>query len=312
MINEKRTFEITKKSDTKMINLIGKALSSPIRIEILRLLNEKPRTLIEISKNLSLQVSSASFHLELLKNAELITIDYSTKGKGSTTWYSYSQTQLVVFLRDSCIINENLSYIFEISIGDFVDGKFSDSCGMSSNNDVIMTDEPKSLFNPSRHSASIIWNKGAGFLTYAIPTEHIKKGKIKELDFSVELCSETNGFNSSFLSDITFSFDERELCTYTSPGDFGDRFGKFTPNWWFQESTKYGLLVNVCIRENGIFINEVLKNNSINVNNLNLDKDRILFKIEVKENAEHCGGFNLFGKNFGDYNQDIVFTILYK
>ena len=34
--------------------------------------------------------------------------------------------------------------------------------------------------------------------------------------------------------------------------------------------------------------------------------------IEVKNNAQHPGGFNLFGSKFGDYAQPIIFTATYR
>ena len=42
------------------------------------------------------------------------------------------------------------------------------------------------------------------------------------------------------------------------------------------------------------------------------EKPFVDLKIGVKDDAEHVGGMNLFGKNFGDYNQAIVMTIKYQ
>ena len=38
----------------------------------------------------------------------------------------------------------------------------------------------------------------------------------------------------------------------------------------------------------------------------------IEFEICNKENAMYIGGFNLFGKKFGDYKQDIVMGLEYR
>ena len=37
----------------------------------------------------------------------------------------------------------------------------------------------------------------------------------------------------------------------------------------------------------------------------------IKFKLEVPETAEHVGGLTIFGKGFGNYNQDINVKIAY-
>ena len=43
-----------------------------------------------------------------------------------------------------------------------------------------------------------------------------------------------------------------------------------------------------------------------------MECELIKFKIEVKKDTVHVGGFNLFGKNHGDYAQDIIMSITYK
>ena len=37
----------------------------------------------------------------------------------------------------------------------------------------------------------------------------------------------------------------------------------------------------------------------------------IVLKIGNKEDAQYVGGFNLFGKKFGDYPQDLVMSLEY-
>ena len=34
--------------------------------------------------------------------------------------------------------------------------------------------------------------------------------------------------------------------------------------------------------------------------------EKIRFRISVPKDAEHCGGFTLFGKGFGDYDEGIT------
>ena len=63
-------------------------------------------------------------------------------------------------------------------------------------------------------------------------------------------------------------------------------------------------------RENAV---KTYRNDSIKINQLNLNEDnKVTFKVESKENAKNKGGFNIFGKNFGDYNQDIEMSVKYE
>ena len=42
-----------------------------------------------------------------------------------------------------------------------------------------------------------------------------------------------------------------------------------------------------------------------------MDSGQVVVRIGNKPDAKNQGGFNLFGKHFGDYNQDILFSIEY-
>jgi predicted transcriptional regulator len=308
--------EIENPEDTNSIALLGRALSSPIRIEILRLLNNgKAMLLSEIAEKLNLQISSTAFHLQVLQEANLLNVEVSTKRKGSLKWYSYgAHKQCTVFMRNpKSTKTQPLPITYHIPIGSFIDAKFSDECGISSETDIIMENNPNDIFNHNKTNAQIIWNKNSGYITYALPSDFAFKGSLSEITISLELCSETNGYNLDFPSDITFSLNDIELCTFLSVGDFGDHYGKFTPPWWFSESTKYGVLTTISIKENGVYLNEKLVNKKVTLNTLDFTKSpKTTFKLQVKEDAEHVGGFNIFGEKFGEYNQAIVFTAIYK
>ena len=48
------------------------------------------------------------------------------------------------------------------------------------------------------------------------------------------------------------------------------------------------------------------------VSDLNLMNSAfVVIRIGNKDNADNVGGFNLFGKRFGDYNQDIIMNLIY-
>ena len=38
----------------------------------------------------------------------------------------------------------------------------------------------------------------------------------------------------------------------------------------------------------------------------------ISLKIEIKDNAKHIGGINIFGEKYGDYPQGIVMNLTYE
>lgn len=313
--SNKRLLEIESEQDLIDISLIGKALSAPIRIQILRLINKKPRLLTNIADELNLQFSSAAFHLKVLEEAGLITVERSTKGNSTSKIYACTPCKVITLLTREIAGHSAppVPAVINIPIGDFVNAELGPLSGYASDTELLIENAPLDIFSEVRHKAQILWNSGAGFVEYAIPNGYVQFEQLKEVSFSFEICSEAQGYNEDFPSDITFYINGIELYTWTCHGDYGDKYGLFTPSWWLSESTKYGLLSNIKVNSYGVSFNEKLVNRNVRLKDLNLsDGNRTTFRIEVKKNAKHCGGFNLFGEKFGNYNQSIVFMATYK
>jgi len=131
------------------------------------------------------------------------------------------------------------------------------------------------------------------------------------LELSMELSSETPGTNKDWLSDITMWINKVEIGTWVSPGDFGDKRGKYTPSWWKLEGSQYGLLKHWSITDEGSFIDGV-RISDIKLSDLNIPEHHsIRMKIGVKDDAVHMGGMNIFGRGFGNYDQGIVLRTYY-
>ena len=312
----KKTYEIEGDKDTTALSALGRALSSPLRIQMIRLVNKKNMLASEIAAELNLPLSTTIFNLNILEEAGVIKKNFSTKGKGTIHWYTYGIKTAMINFRSpdgNTAPEAPAPYIYHINIGDYIDAEFSKFCGIATDKEQIMGDDPLDAFAAERHDAQIIWSNRYGSLLYAIPNNFTTRGKLDEIKISLEICSEVHGFNNDYPSDITFSINGIELCTFVSLGDYGDRYGRFTPTWWYPESTKYGILTNISIRSNGVFLNEKLVNKNICLSNLKLaEGNKMTFGIEVKKDAQHPGGFNIFGSKFGDYAQHIIFTAIYK
>ena len=100
--------------------------------------------------------------------------------------------------------------------------------------------------------------------------------------------------------------------TWTSPGDYGDKRGVYTPSWWKLEGSQYGKLKTWRISEKGSFIDGV-RISEVTIDDLDLPKHHsIRMRIGIDAKAEHPGGVNIFGKGFGNYDQDIVMRLLFE
>ena len=148
-------------------------------------------------------------------------------------------------------------------------------------------------------------------MTYAFTNKFAKNTNVSKLGFSMELCSETTCYRNDWKSDIFFAVNGKELAHYLSPGDFGGTPGRYTPSWWPSNMTQYGNLVSVSITNEGTFVNND-RVSAVKLSDLDLSLgNKILFSIYNKNNSTYYGGFNLFGKGTGNYDQDIQMTAFY-
>ena len=311
MLQNNLSLSISKDDDCKKLSQICHALSSPERLQILRFLQYKNRSLSDISKELGLPFSSVSRHIDVLSEADLITIQYQPSLKGHAKFCSLKILHFQAFLEDHFLDESNESIVsLEMPIGMFSHCNISSPCGMLGKEGPIGEfDDPGIMFSPDRNKAECLWFS-SGYVSYNFPVSHLRRRKSHEISFSFELCSEAPYYNNNWPSDATVSVNGTELFTFTLPGDFGGRKGKYTPDFWPITSTQFGILHNIRINNNGVFLGNDLVNNNVTFDSLNLqNKDYIEFTLSVKEDAVHCGGINLFGANFGDYPQHIIMSI---
>ena len=166
-------------------------------------------------------------------------------------------------------------------------------------------DNPRSFFRPERNQAEQLWFD-RGYISYNFPSPE-EKGSFSSIEFSFEICSETVYYNNNWPSDITVYINDVEVLTFTSPGDFGGRRGKLTPEYWAITSTQFGLLKKIVVNTEGVFLDNKMVSKKLTFDDLKLfDGTSIKLTIGIKDDAVHKGGINIFGKNFGDYPQAII------
>jgi predicted transcriptional regulator len=286
-----------------------KALSSNIRLKILGLIKSQGRSISEIAKKLYITVSSATFHLKILEDAGLVDITLKPGQKSSVHMCCLKTQSILLSFSEKDYSGDVNSAVLSIPVGHYVNAKFDFFSSFCTKNAQILF--KGDAYQPRRMEAELLWCRN-GFVEYAFSNTFQDK-KISALIFSLEICSEADGYKNDWKSDITFSLNGAELLTWTSPGDFGDRRGLLNPKWWSSSSTQYGHLKKISVEHGGIYLDGSLVTSEVKLCDFNiLSQDRLLFRIENKEDAEYKGGFNIFGKAFGDYPQDITLTILYE
>lgn len=302
---------ITNVKDHDMILKISKALSCEDRLLILKSLLSTPKHLSDISQELNIPISSVSRHIDALAEAGLVFISYQPGIKGHTKFCAHQMLGFTILLEnDAKTLTESKEYQVELPIGMFSHCHIRPPCGMNSKTSTIEHfDDPRIFFLPTRIQAECLWFD-YGFISYSFPSPPKTKELFNEITFSFEACSEAIGYNNDWPSDITVSINDIEVCTFTLSGDYGGRRGRFTPKFWSTTSTQYGVLKEIKVNNKGVFVDNVQTTSSLSFDDLNIYKgNAIKLTISVKEDAEHRGGINIFGKNFGDYQQSLVMTL---
>lgn len=289
---------------------IFKALGSEVRIEIIKILLENHgMNMNELASRLNITNGALTSHIKKLEDCGLINVSNESAGHGNQKKCSVHLDKILIDL-DSQEDAKNV-YQTDLKVGHFSDYHVYPTCGLASNKAIIgEVDDTRYFAHPDRYNADILWFT-RGYVEYVIPNFIPFSQKIDQLTVSLEIGSEAPGVNDIWPSDISFYINDKKIAMWTSPGDFGDVKGIFTPDWWYPNWNQYGLLKILVINRKGTFI-DGLQVSDVTVGDFALDyRSTIKFKMEVEEDAAHVGGLTIFGKTFGNYNQDIAVRINY-
>jgi predicted transcriptional regulator len=290
---------------------ILKAFASPARVRVLKLLHLRgPMNVNEIAGALDLPQSSVSSNVQVLEDAGLIRTETQRARKGNQKiCHTLFDEVLVMFKEDAGAAGDKAIEV-SMPLGLYTSCEVSAPCGICSNEGIIgLLDVPDTFLDPGRMSAGLIWFT-RGYVEYQFPNNTKLLGSsVKSMEFAMELSSEVPGTAANWPSDITLSVNQIDIGTWTSPGDFGDKRGVYTPGWWKLKGSQYGMLKSWRVTADGTYV-DGMKISPVSLKDLDLDTHRsIRLRIAVRDDAKHPGGVNIFGRGFGNYDQDIVLRL---
>lgn len=287
-----------------------KALGSDTRIQILNILLENEQmSMNQLATELNISNGALTGHVKKLEECGLINISNESAGHGNQKMCSVTQDRIIVDIKKP--IDYKNVFETEIKVGQFSRHQVWPTCGIATSESVIGELDDIRYFNhPDRFTANILWFT-KGYVEYTIPNLIPSNQRITQLSISAELSSEAPGIDNNWPSDISFYINDTKIGMWTSPGDFGDVHGMFTPQWWPQNWNQYGLLKLLVINDYGTYI-DGLKISDVSTLSLHLDYNSdIRLRLAVENDSEHVGGITLYGKSFGNYDQDIRVAINY-
>ncbi|WP_041613504.1 ArsR/SmtB family transcription factor [Paenibacillus sp. JDR-2] len=289
--------------------MVYEALASEVRLKIIDKLFERERHVKELASEMFLSSAVISGHIRKLEQAGIV----GSKMKridGGTYKYCYIKSEFLQ-IKLSPNVSSSLSFHgLSVPIGHYTDYEAWPTCGVATTDKMIgQYDNPACFMDPERVNAGILW-LARGWVEYKIPNYLYKDQRLHEIEISFEIGSEAPRVNENWPSDIHFSLNGKSLGVWTSPGDFGKTRGRLTPDWWSSDVNQYGLLKVLRVKENGSYI-DGLKISDVGLRDIGTGAINWTFRIAAEDTGRGRGGLTLYGRGFGNYDQDIVFRSFY-
>ncbi|MEK5235866.1 ArsR family transcriptional regulator [Paenibacillus sp. FSL L8-0470] len=288
---------------------VYEALSSAVRLRMLQLLAVQPMNVKELAGAVKLSSAIMTMHVRKLETAGLIRTHMAPGRSGLQKICSLAAegVEIIFPLQAKA---ERKGHRKEIPVGHYSDFEIEPTCGLATTEHIIGSfDDPRYFWDMERMNAGILWF-GKGYVEYKIPNFLLSSQQPEELIITMEIASEAPSTNNNWPSDIAFTLNGQKLGYWTSPGDYGDSPGKYTPAWWPAYTNQYGLLKQLRITPKGTYM-DGLKLSDITLEQVAIRNKQWTFRLSVEEDAEHIGGLTLFGKGFGNYNEDLVVELFY-
>ncbi len=288
-----------------------RALASEVRVAILKLLHVVgPLNVNDIADKLGQPQSTISSNIQILVDAGLVRTETQKAKKGNQKICHSLFDEVMVMFKDDIRPLRSNSIEVEMPLGLYTSCEVTAPCGLCSADGIIgLLDVPDTFLDPDRMKAGLMWFT-RGYVEYQFPNNaRLAQRSIQSLEIAVELSSEVPGTSADWPSDITIAINNQDVATWTSPGDFGDQRGVFTPSWWKLKGSQYGKLKSFRVTPSGTYV-DGMKVSPVSIKDLDLDKHHsIRLRIGVKADARHPGGINIFGRGFGNYDQDIILRL---
>ncbi|MBB4571314.1 putative transcriptional regulator [Rhizobium leucaenae] len=264
----------------------------------------------DMARSLDLPQSTVATGIQILEEAGLVESRLAKARKGSQKICSAIYSEILISFEDTAVQKKDDVIEVVMPVGLYTSCDIHAPCGLCSTESVIgLLDVPDYFLDPQRMQAGLVWF-GRGYVEYKFPNNaKVLNKDVRAIEFAMELSSEVPGTNPDWPSDITLWVNGMAIGTWTSPGDYGDKRGAFTPDWWKLEGSQYGKLKTWRISTRGTLIDGVSTSN-VTVSDLALAQhSSIRLRVGIADNAGHTGGVNIFGRGFGNYGQDIVMRL---
>ncbi len=287
-----------------------RALASDTRLRILELLGSGDMNINEIGAALGLAQPTVTKHMQVLEQVGLAVCEYMPGAQGMQKRCRLAADKVLVSLARARMPDDCIEEV-PMPVGLYTCASPKPTCGLANAERIIgFLDQPQSFYDPERASARLIW-MADGYAEYTFPNTLPSSMRVVRLEFAAEVCSECPDYNHDYPSDITLWINGVEIGTWTSPGDLGGKRGRLNPTWWSDHMTQFGMMKVWSADGGGSYVDGLAAGDAT-IGDIGIEPHGpIAVRIGIKPGALNAGGFNLFGRGFGNYDQDPTIRLHY-
>lgn len=305
----RKAFHVDASPDGAGLDML-KALASETRLAILRYLGDRVVPVNQIAADLGLPASTATMHVTVLERAGLLHTEMQPASRGLQKVCARTYDELVVDLPRGAHHTRNAIEL-SMPVGGYSEFQVQPTCGLAGRDGLIgFLDDPNSFYEPEHVQAQLLWFR-AGYVEYRFPNRVPPGAHIVALQLTAEVCSEAPLHDADWASDISVWVNGVHLGEWTCPSDFGGQRGRLTPAWWDEADSQFGVLKRWRTGSDETTI-DGYRLSGVGIDRLKLRAGQpIRLRLGVRAEAEHAGGINLFGREFGNYPSDIGLRLEY-
>ncbi|MDR1948919.1 MAG: hypothetical protein LBQ38_05990, partial [Spirochaetaceae bacterium] len=154
----------------------------------------------------------------------------------------------------------------------------------------------------------LIWFS-AGFVEYPVPNYLPEGARLIELQISLEIASHLPDAAPEDKSlGVLFSVNQIAVGSWIVPLNDDNYRSLYTPSWWEPSRIQSGKIKLLTINQKGTFIDGNNRVSAVTIGQLDITPGK---RVRLRVTSQGSG-VTIFGRGFGNYNQDISVTGIYE
>ncbi len=291
-------------TDLMEFEKIAQALSNKSRLKIINLLKDGEYNINEIAKALQMPVPTVTVNIKKLIDAGIVDFKITSGKHGMQKICSLKYSRVIFDVdatertepSETSFPRQELTSKIDIPLKAYVSQEIHAPCGLADRSKFLSPEDDESSFEKRYDSVSLLWF-GEGKISFPFNVQAKELENSDSIKVSFEGCSQHLFFEKIWPSDVTLWINGYEIGTVTTEIEEISSIGKNTPKWWPKNRSQHGELLFWEFDKRSPAYKSILSRSG---------GSSVELTIGIKSDAPHSRGIMIFGRDFGNYSQDIL------